>query len=56
MKNALAPKTRKYVYKVANVALLVAVGYGVLEETKSALWLLLINAVLGLADSNVETE
>ena len=52
MKNPSA-KTRQYIYRVANVGLLVAVGYGAIEETKSALWLLLVNAVLGLADVNV---
>lgn len=52
MKNPSA-KTRQYIYRVANVGLLVAVGYGAIEETKSALWLLLVNAVLGLADANV---
>lgn len=43
---------RKYVYRIANVALLIAVAYGFVAVDKSALWLLLINAVLGLADTN----
>lgn len=50
------PKTRKYIYRVANVLLLIAVAYGFVEVDKSALWLLLINAVLGLADQNAAVK
>lgn len=50
-----SPRTRRYVYRVANAGLLVAVGYGVLTQEFAALWLLLANAVLGLADANVPT-
>ena len=50
-----SPAQRRYIYRVANAATLVAVGYGVLTGQEAALWGLLINAVLGLADANVET-
>ena len=50
------PKTRKYLYRVANAGLAVAVGYGVVNGEESMLWLLLVNALLGLADVNVPEE
>jgi hypothetical protein len=40
-------------YRVTNAGLAVAVGYGVLNGEESMLWLLLVNALLGLADANV---
>lgn len=56
MKNALTAARRRYIYRIANAALLIAVGYGVIDGNQSALWLLLVNAVLGLADANVSDE
>ena len=50
-------QTRKWIYRTANAALLVAVGYGLINGEESALWGLLLNAVLGLADANTtDTE
>jgi len=43
-------------YRVANAGLAVAVGYGVLNGNESTLWLLLVNALLGLADANVAQD
>ena len=56
LQNVLHPKFRKYLYRVANAGLLVAVGYGVLNGDAANLWLLLVNAVLGLADANVPSD
>lgn len=50
---AIKPTHRRYLYRVANAALAIAVGYGLVNGDQSALWLLAINAVLGLADANV---
>lgn len=47
------PRQRRYVYRIANAALLIAVGYRVIDGETAALWLLLVSAVLGLADVNV---
>lgn len=49
-----SPAVRRYIYRVANAAVLVAVGYGVLSGEDAALWGLLLNAVLGLADANTD--
>lgn len=49
-------KNRRYLYRVANAALAVAVGYQVIDGNTAALWLVLINALLGLADANVDTD
>lgn len=51
-----SPTTRRYLYRVGNVGLLIAVGYGVLNGEMAALWGLLLNALLGLADANVTQE
>ena len=48
-----SPKTRQWIYNIANAALLIAVGYGVVNGEQAALWGLLLNAVLGLAAANV---
>lgn len=48
--------TRRYLYRVGNVGLLIAVGYGVLNGEMAALWGLLLNALLGLADANVTQD
>jgi hypothetical protein len=52
----IKPAHRRYLYRVANAGLALAVGYGVLNGEESALWLLAINAVLGLADANVPSQ
>jgi len=51
-----SPTTRRWLYRVANAGLAVAVGYGALNGEESMLWLLLVNAVLGLADANVTQD
>jgi len=51
-----SPAVRRWMYRVANAGLAVAVGYGVLNGQESMLWLLLVNALLGLADANVTQE
>lgn len=43
---------RKYIYRVTNAALAAAIIYGVVNETKAAALLLVVNAVLSLADKN----
>lgn len=48
-----SPAIRRWMYRVANAGLAVAVGYGVVNGEESMLWLLLVNALLGLADVNV---
>lgn len=48
--------TRRWLYRVGNAGLGVAVGYGVLTGNESMLWLLLLNALLGLADANVTQD
>lgn len=53
MKKALTPAVRKYIYGVANAVLMLAIGYQVITGEMAALWLVLINAVLGLALVNV---
>lgn len=47
------PARRRYIYRVANATLAVAVGYNLVEGNKVALFGLLLNAILGLADANV---
>lgn len=51
-----SPTMRRWLYRVGNAALLVAVGYAVLNGEEAALWGLLLNALLGLADANVTQE
>jgi hypothetical protein len=46
-------KVRRWLYRVANAAVAVVVGYGLMEGNMAAVWLLLVSALLGLADANV---
>ena len=48
-----SPKVRRYIYNVLNAGLLVAVGYGVVNDQEAALWLLLVSAALGMAAAKV---
>lgn len=48
------PSQRRYAYGIANAALALAVGYNLMDGNESALWLLFINATLGMAQANVE--
>lgn len=49
----LTPALRKRLYETAAAALLVAVGYGLIDGNQSVLWLGLVAAVLGVARVNV---
>lgn len=51
-----SPTTRRWLYRTGNAALLVAVGHAVLNGEQAALWLLFLNALLGMADINVAQE
>jgi NCAIR mutase (PurE)-related protein len=53
--------TRAWIYRVAVAAVPVLVGYGVVEDSKAALWVGLAGAVLGfgtnlLASANTSTK
>lgn len=48
-------KTRQWMYRVGNAALAVAVIYGLANGEEAAGWGLLLNALLTMADANVET-
>lgn len=48
------PTVRRYAYRVANAAVGVLVIHGLVTGNEAATWLLLINAVLGLADAKVK--
>lgn len=53
-------KTRAWIYRISVAAVPVLTGYGVIEDSKAALWLGLIGAVLGfgtnvLASANTST-
>lgn len=49
----LTPERRRWLYRIAVAALLVAVGYGIINQDLSELWLGLIAAVLSVADQHV---
>lgn len=49
----ITPNHRRWLYGVANAALALAVGYRVVDGDTAALWLVFINALLGLAQANV---
>lgn len=49
-------KVRQWLYRVANAAVAVVVAYGLIDGNMAAMWLLLVNALLGLADANVPDE
>lgn len=48
----LTPKARRYVYRVANAALVVLVGYGLMTEEHALMWAGVLVPVLALADDN----
>lgn len=52
----LTPKVRRYIYRVANAAVAFAAVKGLIDGEDSAALLFLVNAVLGLADANVNPE
>lgn len=49
----MTSRRRRYLYRVTNGALGVAVVYGLVQGNEAAAWLLLVNAVLGVADAHV---
>jgi hypothetical protein len=51
-----SPRGRRYIYRVSNAGLGCAVAYGVLDGHREAAVLLVVNAVLGLADAHVDTS
>lgn len=51
-----SPAFRRWLYRVANAAVAVVVAYGVIDGNMAAMWLLLVNAILGLADANTPKE
>ena len=50
---AINAKHRRYLYRLANAVVGILVVKGVMSHDESSLWLLFINALLGLADANV---
>lgn len=56
MKNWLTPRRRRWIYRLANTGLGVAVVYKLVDGEQAAAWLLLVNAALGLADANVPAD
>lgn len=52
----LTPARRRWLYRITAAALGVAAVYGVLDGTKIAALLVLVAAVLGVADRNVNQE
>jgi len=54
-------KTRAWIYRITTALVPVLTGYGVIEDSKAALWLGLAGAVLGfgasaLASANTSTK
>lgn len=56
MKKYLTPAVRLRIYDVVNALVGVAMLYGVLNGNEAAAWLLVVNATLGLARQNINTE
>jgi len=54
-------RTRAWIYRISVAVVPVLTGYGVIEDSKAALWLGLIGAVLGtgaslMASANTSTK
>lgn len=47
---------RRYIYRVASAALVVAAVYGFVNGEEAAAWLLVFAAVTGMADLNVPSS
>lgn len=47
----MSQKTRAWIYRVSIAAIPLLAGYGVIEDSKAALWLGLIGAALGFGTS-----
>lgn len=50
----LAPKTRRYLYRIGIAGVALLAGYGILGDDKALLWVALLGPLLGLADRHVE--
>ncbi len=46
--SVIPEKTRAWIYRVATALVPILTGYGVIEDSKAALWIGLVGAVLGL--------
>lgn len=51
-----SPTVRRWLYRVGNAALGVAVVYGLVNGEEAAAWGLVLNALLTMADANVAQE
>lgn len=49
--SVIPERTRAWIYRIATALVPVLTGYGVVEESKAALWLGLAGAVLGFGAS-----
>ena len=59
--SAIPEKTRAWIYRISVAAVPILTGYGLIEDSKAALWLGVIGAVLGfgtnvLASANTNTK
>jgi len=59
--SVIPEKTRAWIYRITTALVPVLTGYGVIEDSKAALWLGLAGAVLGfgvsaLASANTSTK
>lgn len=59
--SVIPQKTRAWIYRIATAAVPLLTGYGVIEDSKAALWLGIAGAVLGfgtsaLASANTSTK
>lgn len=51
-----SPRVRRYVYRIATAGLAVAGVYGLVDGEQAAAWLLVVAAVTGMADANVDPD
>lgn len=51
-----SPAVRRWMYRVGNAALGVAVVYGLVNGEEAAAWGLLLNVLLTMADANVPAQ
>jgi len=59
--SVIPAKTRAWIYRISVALVPVLTGYGVIEDSKAALWIGLLGAVLGfgtnvLASANTPTQ
>jgi hypothetical protein len=51
--SVIPEKTRAWIYRISLALVPLATGYGVIEESKAALWIGLIGAALGFATNSL---